>query len=229
MSETYNPVAYVDHMGDDFSIARAARVSTGKDDLPEGYNPAGLINYLMREGHTSPFEHTSLTVRIETPIFIARQIMRHRHFSYNEVSGRYTDVDEPRFYLPEKGRPLRNAGTGAHPDLVDDDSIDRRVVDDVLDHAAEVALDYYDHLRDLGVASEVARAVLPLGMHTKFYMTGNLHAWFHFFNLRSGRTGHPQHEIQEVSREVEKIVYEHFPNAFDAWSNTWPEEDTAMF
>lgn len=219
MNHEYNPVQYVDHMGTDFSPYRAARVSLGADDtsIREGTDPAGLLGYLMREGHTSPFEHTSLTVRIETPIFVARQIMRHRHFSFNEVSGRYTDPEVPEFYMPEDTRPLRNEGSGAHPHLVDDPEISREAVEDILTEAYDAVTLAYDELRDMGVASEIARAVLPLGLHTSFYMTGNLHAWFHFFELRSGWVGHPQYEIQEVSQEVEELVKVLFPKCYDAW------------
>src|SRR5690606_54234 len=103
-------------MGDDAIIAKAARVSTGKDQ-ENHQKKVGLIRYLAREAHTSPFEHTALTVRIEAPIFVAREAMRHRTFSFNEISGRYAKL-KPEFYVPGEARPLINKGSGAHPNLV---------------------------------------------------------------------------------------------------------------
>lgn len=105
-------VELIDSMGSDNSVCQAARVSTGNDVA--GYKESkGLLNYLWREGHTSPFEHVTATFRVEVPIFIARQIMRHRTFSYNEISGRYSEL-EPKFWVPVGDRPLENKGSGAH-------------------------------------------------------------------------------------------------------------------
>ena len=108
-------VDYVQHTGSDEMVARAARVSTGSD-LIEDDKIKGLIRYLVRERHTSTLEHCTLTVRVEAPIFVAREWMRHRTMSYNEISGRYAEL-APVFYVPDGNRPLVNAGSGAHPDL----------------------------------------------------------------------------------------------------------------
>lgn len=208
-------VDYVQHMGDDGMIAKAARVSTG-NDLQEYNSMVGLINYLARERHTSPFEHTALTVRIEAPIFVAREAMRHRTFSYNEISGRYAKLN-PEFYCPSEWRPLINQGNGAHPELVDGDA-------DLYDEAASthwhIAIDSwstYEHLLEQGVATEVARNALPVSIYTAWYMTGNLHAWFNFLRLRDGSEGHPQYEIAQLAQQVWPIIEEHWPFAAKAW------------
>lgn len=216
-------VEAIQWMGDDEIIAKAARVSTGKDQ-EDNDKITGLINYLARERHTSPFEHTALTVRIEAPIFVAREAMRHRTFSFNEISGRYAKL-KPEFYAPDNERPLINAGSGAHPKLVHEEPDPRgsgmmslsEFTQDVHRDLAETAWDYYCQLIQEGVATEVARNVLPVGTYTAWYMTGNLHAWFNFLYLRDGEVGHPQYEIVQLAQQVWPIIEEHWPIAASAW------------
>ena len=209
-------VEAIQWMGNDEIIAKAARVSTGKDQ-EKHQKKVGLIRYLARERHTSPFEHTALTVRVEAPIFVAREAMRHRTFSFNEISGRYAKL-KPEFYLPPEGRPLINAGTGAHPKLTS--SNDPELLFDVGTTHSEFqqhAWNSYEYLLDRGVATEVARNVLPVGTYTAWYMTGNLHAWFNFLYLRDGEVGHPQYEIVQLAQQVWPIIEEHWPIAASAW------------
>lgn len=208
-------VEYIQHMGSDDIIAKAARVSTGKDQ-ENHQKKAGLINYLARERHTSPFEHTALTVRIEAPIFVAREAMRHRTFSFNEISGRYAKL-KPEFYAPDGQRNMVNVGSGAHPNL-------QLGSEDQYDAALSLHGGTYHHcwanyegmLRN-GIATEVARNVLPVGTYTAWYMTGNLHAWFNFLYLRDGEVGHPQYEIVQLAQQVWPIIKEHWPIAASAW------------
>ena len=210
-------VDYVQHMGSDEMVARAARVSTGSD-LIENDKIKGLIRYLARESHTSPFEHVVLTLRIEAPIFIAREVMRHRVFSFNEVSGRYSKL-KPEFYAPPEGRPLVNAGSGAHPELVasQDPSTERDTRAYTRAAYASTWRAYEGMVSGSGVAHEVARNVLPVGVYTTWYMTGNLHAWFKFLELRDGGKGHPIEEIQWLSRKVHVEVKRLFPISHEAW------------
>lgn len=213
-------VEYIQHMGDDEIIAKAARVSTGKDQ-ENHQKKAGLINYLAREGHTSPFEHTALTVRIEAPIFVAREAMRHRTFSFNEISGRYAKL-KPEFYVPGEARPLINKGSGAHPDLVHP-ACDEEYSEEYLGtHGSHNLLyheawEWYLTMLENGIATEVARNVLPVGTYTAWYMTGNLHAWFKFLELRDGSKGHPQYEIVQLAQQVWPIIEEYWPIAASAW------------
>lgn len=210
-------VEYVDHMGSDETIARAARVSTGRDQLEQG-KIEGLIGYLIREGHTSTLEHCSLTVRVHSPIFVHRQIMTHRTLSKNSESGRYKEL-EPVFYVPSEDRPLVNAGSGAHPKLVHPE-----VYTPSAEHYHETipvaCWDAYDFMLSQGVATEVARNVLPVSLYTSAYITGNLLGWFNFLRLRDGSHGHPQYEIQEVAKKVALLIEEHYPIAYAAWLKT---------
>ncbi len=215
-------VEYIQHMGDDEIIAKAARVSTGKDQ-ENHQKKVGLIRYLARERHTSPFEHTALTVRIEAPIFVAREAMRHRTFSFNEISGRYAKL-KPEFYLPPEGRPLINAGTGAHPKLVQHKQVDTELAAAVnMTDAYQESWQIYEYMIsgdpevDDVIANEVARNVLPVATYTAWYMTGNLHAWFNFLYLRDGDVGNPQYEIVQLAQQVWPIIEEHWPIAASAW------------
>lgn len=209
-------VSLVDSMGTDETVARSARVSTGRDQLEQG-KIEGLIRYLVREGHTSTLEHCTLTVRVHVPIFVHRQLMTHRTLSKNSESGRYKEL-EPVFYVPSGDRPLVNAGSGAHPDLRPgwEDQIDG--VQAFHRHAAEFSWQLYQRSLDDGIATEVARNVLPVSIYTSAYLTGNLLGWFNFLRLRNGDHGHPQFEVVEVAKKVEAIIAELFPITYKAWS-----------
>lgn len=212
-------IELVQHMGSDEMVARAARVSTGSD-LIEPKKITGLINYLVREGHTSTLEHCLVTIRAEVPIFVAREWMRHRTQSFNEISGRYAKL-EPVFYSPEVDRPFINEGTGAHPKLVEQgEDQQSRTSQYVHMHQESVfseAWFAYSAQIESGIANEVARNVLPVATYTRFYATANLNNWFKFLQLRNGRKGHPQHEIVEAALKVEGIIAELFPITYKAW------------
>lgn len=219
-------VELVASMGTDETVARAARVSTGKDQLEQG-KIEGLIGYLMREGHTSCFEHCTVTVRVHVPIFVHRQLMTHRTLSKNSESGRYKEL-EPVFYVPSEDRPLVNAGSGAHPKLVHEEPDLRgfgmlslsEFARDTHESLAETSWWHYEDLIGEGVATEVARNVLPVSIYTSAYLTGNLLAWFNFLRLRNGTNGHPQWEIVEVAKKVEAIIAELYPITYSAWKKT---------
>lgn len=216
-------VECIAHMGTDETVARAARVSTGRDQLEQG-KIEGLIGYLMRHQHSSTVEHCTLTVRVHAPVFVMRQIYTHRTLSKNSESGRYKDL-EPVFYVPSEDRPLVNAGSGAHPNLVHPTEeqnppgfltlgeFTRGVHEDV----ARTSWDNYGVLIAEGVATEVARNVLPVSIYTSAYLTGNLLGWFNFLRLRNGNEGHPQFEIVEVAKKVEAIIEELYPITYKAW------------
>lgn len=213
-------VDLVDHMGSDESVASAARVSTGKDQLEQG-KIEGLIDYLMRESHSSPFEHAVITVRAEVPIFVAREWMRHRTQSFNEISARYSEM-EPVFYIPDEDRPLVNAGSGVHPNLVQGMHHDRLLGSSTAMHkrAYGAVWEAYQSQLTIGVATEVARNVLPVGIYTKFYATANLNNWFKFLWLRNGENGNPQYEIVQVAKKVEEIISQLYPLSYKAWRAT---------
>lgn len=211
-------VELVQHTGSDAFIASAARVSTGAElESFEAKKDAGLINYLMKKRHGSPFEHGSMTFRIEAPIFVFREFQRHRvGWSYNEVSGRYKKL-EPKFYTYPEGRPLVQAGSGAHPDLVHGDEKLHTWVNGSIQSSARKAWREYEAMLELGVANEVARAVLPVTTFSSMYATCNPRSLMAFLSLRVDAENNqfetkPQWEIQRVAEEMG----EHFADLFPA-------------
>ncbi len=196
----------------DADVIWAARVSTaGEQSMEEiGEDPsrsAGLINYLARERHGSPFEHTSMTFFISAPIFVFREFMRHRIASYNEESGRYREL-RPVFYIPSTQRKLIQIGkTGAYT-FIDGTSQQYELTVNSMKRAYEAAYLSYKAMLDAGVAREVARAVLPVATYSSMYVTMNSRALMNFLSLRTSREGshfpsYPQREIEMVAEKME--------------------------
>lgn len=206
------PAEVIQSVGDDETIAKAARVSFLKDQI-DGLATDGLVRFLMREKHMSPFEHNSITFRIEAPIFVWREFMRHRTLSYNEQSGRYTEF-KPEFYAINGERPVVQKGkTG-------DYSFEQDVELNALayiqsERAYEWSWSIYCDLLRQGVAKEVARNVLPVATYSAAYVTGNLRNWLQFLELRT--SDQAQHEIREVARNIEEAIAGLFPIAHSAW------------
>lgn len=199
-------VTYIDHMGDDKRIAQAARVSTGNDQSDRPHE--GLVRRLWRDRHTSPFEHNVLTVKVEVPIFVAREWMRHRTQAFNEISGRYTEM-RPVFYTPSESRPLVQVGKAMDYRREAGSPILRAVADRLMRIAGKGAWRLYEYMLRKGVAREVARNVLPLSLYTQFYATANLRNWLHFIDLRTDPTA--LGEIREAALMVENIIAELWP------------------
>lgn len=182
--------------------------------------PSGVV-YVRRNGKTlwsgnsSTLEHCTVTVRVHVPVFVHRQLMTHRTLSKNSESGRYKEL-EPVFYVPSADRPLVNVGSGAHPNLSHKPELyeDVRVAHENL---AWKAWSEYRALVESGVATEVARNVLPVSIYTSAYLTGNLLGWFNFLRLRNGDHGAPQYEIVEVAKKVEAVIEDLYPITYNAW------------
>lgn len=197
----------------DADVIFAARVSTAGEQSLEDVNAdpersAGLINYLMRERHGSPFEHNSLTFFVRAPIFVWREHMRHRIASYNEESGRYRQL-EPVFYVPSRERAVLQVGkTGAYEFLPGSpeqyDLIDQRMRD-----SCRRAYSAYVEMLDAGIAREVARMVLPVSIYSSAYVTLNARSLMNFLSLRRKAEGshfpsYPQREIEMVAEKYEE-------------------------
>ena len=184
-------VELVKSSASDADVIWAARVSTaGEQSMDEiGQDPgksAGLINYLARERHGSPFEHTSMTFFVSAPIFVFREFMRHRIASYNEESGRYRELN-PVFYVPDEDRKLIQIGkTGAYT-FVDGTPEQFKVSVEAMKKAYVVAYEQYKIMLDQGIAREVARVVLPVGLYSSMYVTMNARALMNFLSLRTSR------------------------------------------
>ncbi len=213
----------------DADVIWAARVSTaGEQSMDEiGEDPArsaGLINYLARERHGSPFEHTSMTFFISAPIFVFREFMRHRIASYNEESGRYREL-KPVFYIPNQQRNLIQIGkTGAYEFIPGTDE-QFNVTVDAMKSAYIVAYDSYKTMLDAGIAREVARAVLPVATYSSMYVTMNARALMNFLSLRTSREGshfpsYPQREIEMVAEKMEAEFAKLMPLTYAAFEKS---------
>lgn len=217
-------VNLVDKMGTDQSIVRAARVSVTSDDIGDvsRTEQAKLINYLLKHRHMSPFEHCQMTVRLDVPIFLAREFMRHRTFAFNETSARYRDL-EPTFYVPPTGRPLQPTGSSARPTFAPGTDAQETASNAAHRAAYATAWSMYQKMLEEGIAREVARNVLPVGIYTQFYASANLRNWFHFLSLRTLRDdalvkSYVQWELDCVATQIEAIVEEGYPLAYKAFS-----------
>lgn len=196
----------------DADVIFAARVSTAGEQTLEDLDAdpqrsAGLINYLMRDRHGSPFEHNSMTFFVRAPIFVWREHMRHRIASYNEESGRYRQL-EPVFYIPSRVRPLIQVGKpGAYEFLPGTDEQYDLIEQDM---RASCTNAYASYLRmlDAGIAREVARMVLPVSIYSSAYVTMNARSLMNFLSLRtksedSHFPSYPQREIEMVAEQYE--------------------------
>jgi thymidylate synthase (FAD) len=206
-------VDLVDSMGSDKSIIRAAQVSVVGENNPENFErDSGLINYLMREHHGSPFEHTAMTFYVKAPIFVFREFQRHRvGFSYNEMSGRYTKL-VPEFYLPKADRPLINIGKSSKPEFAPGTDEQTEGVREAFPLLYQRAWDTYEAALNDGIANEVARTVLPVGVYSQMYVTCNIRSLLNFLTLRTkdkenaAWKSRPQHEISLVADKMESIA-----------------------
>ncbi|MEI6295952.1 MAG: FAD-dependent thymidylate synthase [Actinomycetes bacterium] len=197
----------------DSDVIWAARVSTaGENSLDDVDSDAsrseGLINYLARERHGSPFEHTSMTFFISAPIFVFREFMRHRIASYNEESGRYREL-RPNFYVPSKERKLVQIGKAGSYSFIDGTDEQYEITVKAIKESCTLAYENYKKMLDAGVAREVARAVLPVGLYSSMYVTMNARALMNFLSLRTSREGshfpsYPQREIEMVAEKMEQ-------------------------
>ena len=213
----------------DSDVIWAARVSTaGENSLDDVNSDAarseGLINYLARERHGSPFEHTSMTFFISAPIFVFREFMRHRIASYNEESGRYREL-RPNFYVPAKERKLVQIGKAGSYTFIDGTDEQYEITVAAIKESCTVAYDNYKKMLDAGVAREVARAVLPVGLYSSMYVTMNARALMNFLSLRTSREGshfpsYPQREIEMVAEKMEQYFANLMPLTHSAFEKS---------
>ncbi len=207
-------VRLIDYMGDDSAIVQAARVSYG-DGTKKVSQDRGLIRYLMRHRHTSPFEMVEMKFHIKLPIFVARQWIRHRTANVNEYSGRYSVMKE-EFYIP-KPEDIRFQSTvnkqGRSTEEVPDDLKNKLI--DVLKKSQGDSYKNYMEFVDEGLAREIARINLPLSMYTEWYWKIDLHNLFHFLSLRMDP--HAQYEIQLYAKIMSDMVKQIYPLSWEAF------------
>ena len=198
----------------DADVLFAARVSTqGEQSLTQlDADPTrsqGLINYLMRDRHGSPFEHNSMTFYVQAPIFVFREFMRHRIASYNEESGRYREL-RPVFYVPGPERRLCQTGKPGHYEFVPGTPEQHDLVVAETRRACAEAYATYQRMLQAGIAREVARIVLPLSIYSSMYVTMNARSLMNFLSLRTSRPDarHPSFPQREIEMCAEKMEAE---------------------
>ena len=222
-------VELVKSSASDSDVIWAARVSTaGEQSLDavgaDATRAEGLINYLARERHGSPFEHTSMTFFVSAPIFVFREFMRHRIASYNEESGRYRELN-PVFYIPSKERRLVQIGKPGAYEFVEGTPEQYQLTVDAIKESCTLAYANYQKMLEAGVAREVARAVLPVTLYSSMYVTMNARALMNFLSLRTSREGshfpsYPQREIEMVAEKMEAEFAKLMPITYSAFQKS---------
>ena len=213
----------------DNDVLWAARVSTkGEQSIDEAAKSEeetkrsqGLINYLMRDRHGSPFEHSTMTFLVSAPIFVFREFMRHRVWSYNEESGRYRKL-EPVFYVPGPERKLVQEGKPGKYVFVDGTAEQHKLVTEAVEQSCRASYAAYLEMLEAGIAREVARTVLPVGIYSSMYATCNARALMHFLSLRTKHEestfpSFPQREIEMVAELMEAEFARLMPLTYAAW------------
>ena len=212
-------VRVIDYMGDDAAICQAARVSYGKG-TKSVQNDEGLIRYLMRHSHSTPFEMCEIKFHVKLPVFVARQWIRHRTANVNEYSARYSILDR-EFYIPDPEHlnaqsVINNQGRG--------EVLEGAEAARVLDYLKTDAQQTYDHYEDMisqdgqqGLARELARMNLPANIYTQWYWKVDLHNLFHFLRLRAD--AHAQYEIRIYADMMCEIVKDWVPAAYAAFED----------
>ncbi|MBO5690172.1 MAG: FAD-dependent thymidylate synthase [Lentisphaeria bacterium] len=199
-------VGLIDHLGTESTIVNAARVSFGKLKSTMDERDVKLLNYLIENRHTSPLEHVVFTFSVHCPLFVRGQWHRHRTWSYNEISRRYTEIDID-FYTPEKLR--RQAESNRQASYADPDFEDDKLRE-MIDASNRNALKLYEDLLAAGVCREQARGVLPQNMMTTFWATVDLSNLLHFLRLRDSE--HAQYEIREYAVAMLQLIRPIVPN-----------------
>jgi len=229
-------VEYIEHMGNDKTIVQSARVSFGKDDDNElTERDIKLVDYLIRNKHTSTLEHCNISFKFVVPLFVRSQHHRHRTWSYNEWSNRYRDLtkedNKPLFYEPKQFRTQHKSNRQAsnieeliNPWVEEPDQWiqGRRVEDAIKDHHEE-SVKLYNKLLELGVCREQARGVLPQNLYTSYYGTTSLLNALKFIDLRDHEGA--QYEIQVVAKAMNEILTDLYPITMAAYNKIKAERN----
>ena len=203
-----------DAMASDLSVVNAARVSFARRKETMEEADAGLIRFLLRERHGTPFEHNAFRFHIRAPIFVAREWFRHRIGSFNEFSMRYA-IATDEFYVPAPEDVRTQVGK---PGAYSFEPVSDEVAETTrakLQAVYEMAYLAYEQLVELGVARELARCALPVGAYTEFYWTINARSLMNFLSLRNAETA--QREIRRYAEACERFLEQHMPVTYEAF------------
>ena len=201
-------------MADDLSVVNSARVSFAKRSETLDQAAIGLINFLMRERHGTPFEHNSFRFHIKCPIFVAREWFRHRIGSFNEFSARYSEVPN-EFFSPLLEDVRKQTGKPGSYTFEKMNLSDAEKAKKIIEENNTSAYESYLELLEMGVAKELARSVLPVSMYTQFYWTVNARALMNFLSLRTAESA--QVDIRRYAKDVERIFESQMPITHEAW------------
>lgn len=202
----------------DYAIAQMARVSYGSGTKSVNEDK-GLIRYLLRHSHTSPFEGVEFKLHIKLPIFVARQMIRHRTVSLNEISGRYS-IMKDEFYIPSVDNLRMQSKTNKQGgDEILSEDIAKEFVEKIEMESAD-CYSIYLQMIDAGVSREQARMILPLNLYTEWYWKQNLHNLLHFLALRADN--HAQQEIRVYAEAIIKLITQLVPWTIEAWNDYHP-------
>ena len=208
-------VRLVDSMGGDNAIVQAARVSYGKGTSKVSQD-RGLIRYLMRHRHTTPFEMVEFKYHCKMPIFVARQWVRHRTANINEYSLRYSEARD-EFYFPDPNNIEFQSSVNKQGRMGQVDEQLKKKVQAYFKEISDRSFEIYCELNEAGVARELARAILPVNLYTEWYWKNDLHNLLHFIGLRSD--GHAQYEIRVFSDAMASFVKKVAPFAWEAYQD----------
>ncbi len=215
-------VRLVEFIGGDLRVVQAARVTFGSSPKGEDRDRK-LIEYLLTHGHITPFEHAAFQFHIKCPIFVARQWMRHRWGSYNEISARYTEVKD-EFYQPHE---FRVQDTVNRQGSKSGSALNHKALREKFSQTIQAAYAAYQDLLEQGVAREMARLVLPVCQYTQFYWTVNSRSLMNFIALRAD--SHAQLEMQEYAVTLSRIFREKMPWTWDAFkSKIWKGDNPLL-
>lgn len=212
-------IRVIDYMGDEPAIVQAARVSYGEGTKTPS-DDRGLLRYLMRHRHTTPFEMCEIKLHVKLPVFVARQWIRHRTANVNEYSARYSILAR-EFYVPETADIAKQSATNKQGRADGTDDVRADDARDMMRQAADNAFDTYEALSaddepdDLGIARELARIVTPVSTYTEWYWKVDLHNLLHFLSLRADP--HAQKEIRVYAEIICEIVEAWMPNVWEAF------------
>lgn len=207
-------VMLASRMGDDLSIVNAARQSFGNTEFEMNEKNKGLINFLMRERHGTPFEMVVFTFNVKLPIFVMREWVRHRIASVNEYSGRYSKMIED-YYIPMESKIRSQTGKPGAYRFEPVGTTKAKLVQTLMSGVSKFCWHMYEGLLSAGIAKEVARMILPVNFYTQITWTINLRSLFNFINLRSDETA--MWEIQQYSRAIENLIKDVVPVAYEAF------------
>ena len=206
-------VGLIQHVGDDTTIVNSARVSFGKQVQNIEDKDRKLIKFLLEHHHGTPLEHNTITFLVKCPLFVARQWLRHRIASYNEISYRYVEATD-EFYIPHAFRAQSSSNRQASIEG-DFSAEDQKQNIELYTQAVNQSYAIYQQLLGNGVAREQARGVLPLTTYTQYYFTCNLRALLHFIELRDHKDA--QWEIQQYAQAMLKLIKPLFPETIAIW------------